>query len=101
VLQHSSDNTNPHGRRLTQDELRVLERLTVVGRPVHGSVYLRSKLNGQGQPTIFTLENKIVHVSVTPMEEGAGSIWCTMDGNVLCIYNTGKGVLFSAEVKVT
>ena len=100
VLQHSSDQTNPHGRRLTQDELRVLERLTVAGRPVHGSVYLRSRLNGNGIPTLFTLENQIVHVSVMPMEDGAGSIWCKMEGNVLHIYNTGRGVLFSAEVKV-
>ena len=48
ILAHTMDSTNPHGRRQTQDELDVVESLTVKGYNVNGVMYATAMTAGDG-----------------------------------------------------
>ena len=90
ILAHTMDSTNPHGRRQTQDELDVVESLTVKGYNVNGVMYATAMTAGDGNAVNVVFKGEPAFVVVYPEELGAGEIAWEITGNIVRILNSGR-----------
>ena len=90
ILAHTMDSTNPHGRHQTQDELDVIESLTVKGYNVNGVMYATALTAGDGNDVNVTFKGEPAFVVVYPEELGAGEIAWEITGNTVRILNSGR-----------
>ena len=101
ILSHTMDSTNPHGKVLSQDELRVSESLTVGGRAVHGVEYSSVMSPGFGRVVDVEFGSKPLFATVCPEELGAGEIAWSIVGNSVRITNSGRdGIRLNMRVDV-
>ena len=90
ILAHTMDSTNPHGRHQTQDELDVVESLTVRGCDVNGVMYATATTAGDGKAVDVAFAGEPAFVAVYPEELGAGEIAWEITGNTVRIFNSGR-----------
>lgn len=100
VLAHTSDTTNPHGRKLLQDELNILKKLTICGCEIYKTVYIEGYFGGSGSIYMETFDDEVVFVNIMPIEQGCGEYHVNVIGKNIEIKNTGMPTKFKAEVKL-
>ena len=100
ILAHTADTTNPHGRKLVQDEINVIETLKIKDIEIYRSIYVTGNFAGKGLEWNKVFENDVVFVNIMPIEIGYGEYQIKIEGNTVRIVNTGLPVMFKAEIKV-
>ncbi len=91
ILAHTMDTTNPHGRTMTQDNLAVVETLTVNGNPVNGVEYRTAVTAGSGSSVTIEFTSSVpLFVTVYPESLGAGEIAWAINGSSVSISNAGS-----------
>lgn len=91
LLAHTMDTTNPHGKIQTQEEMKVVNSLTVRGNSVNGAKYVTATTAGNGGSVAVTFSVEPCFLTVYPEELGAGEIAWSIMGTVATISNSGKG----------
>ena len=90
ILAHTQDRTNPHGKELIQEEIKVLNKLTLDDEKIYPVVYQKLKTNGLSGVTWFKEGYRPVFVTVYGEQFIGHVYWKINEDNTVTIYNTGQ-----------
>ena len=103
ILAHTRDTTNPHGEELTQDTLKITNKLFIAEQEIYQVIYSTIESKGQGEPYKLNLGHRTpVFVTAVGEDASIGNIYCKLLENDVEIVNSGaigKKINLRIEVK--
>lgn len=101
ILSHTKDTTNPHGQKLIQEDLHVINKLTLNGCEINGTIYDSFITTDNEYYMNIPDDKQILFITAYPQSLQAGNISWKINNNHIIFNNSGKsGIKINIKLDV-